>query len=43
MRPGARVCDIDRLSKEIINANSYGIVNRNRLRYSLGVAFSPDN
>eukprot|EP01138_Halocafeteria_seosinensis_P003733 gb/GECG01003816.1/.p1 GENE.gb/GECG01003816.1/~~gb/GECG01003816.1/.p1 ORF type:complete len:499 (+),score=64.86 gb/GECG01003816.1/:1-1497(+) len=41
MRPGVRVCDIDRLSKEIINNNSYGIVNRNRFGYSLGVAFSP--
>ena len=41
MKPGVLVKDIDRLSKEIINSNSYGIVNKNRFGYSLGVAFSP--
>eukprot|EP01138_Halocafeteria_seosinensis_P003734 gb/GECG01003817.1/.p1 GENE.gb/GECG01003817.1/~~gb/GECG01003817.1/.p1 ORF type:complete len:510 (+),score=86.00 gb/GECG01003817.1/:1-1530(+) len=41
MKPGVPIKDIDKLSKDIINNNNYGICTKNRFGYSLGVAFSP--
>lgn len=41
MKPDVPICQVDLLSKQILNQNSFGYTYDNRLGYSIGCAFSP--